>query len=91
MKYVIAFDIVDNRARYRAVKTLLQYAYRVQKSVFEGSLSAEEAEECRAKLEKIIDTETDSLRFYPLCAKCEPGARVVGVGTKVEQVDYVIL
>jgi CRISPR-associated protein Cas2 len=91
MKYVIAFDIVDDRIRSRVVKILSEYAYRVQKSVFEGLISREASEEMQEKLARVIDQKSDSVRIYPLCGKCEPEVRIIGIGSKVEQVDYIIL
>lgn len=91
MKYVISFDITGDRIRARVVKILSEFAYRVQKSVFEGLISKESLEEMRKKLEKVIDKKTDSVRIYPLCGKCEPEVKIIGIGVKVEQVDYIIL
>ena len=91
MKYVISFDITGDRIRSRVVKILSEYAYRVQKSVFEGLISKESLEEMKMKIEKIIDGKTDSVRIYPLCGKCEPEVKIIGIGVKVEQVDYIIL
>ena len=91
MKYAIAFDIVDDRVRYRAAKVLLEYGYRVQKSVFEGILSKESVEECAAKLKNVIDPKVDSVRFYPLCAECEGKVAILGIGKRVEDVKYTIL
>ncbi len=91
MKYIIAFDIVDDRIRQRAVKTLLEYSYRVQKSVFEGFISKESLKELVDKMKDIINEEEDSVRFYPLCNACEKKVIVMGVGTTVEKVDYIIL
>lgn len=91
MKYVMAFDIVNDRVRYRAVKILLEYGYRVQKSVFEGYLSKQSLEECAARLKKTINLEEDSVRFYPLCKDCEPKVAVMGIGTTIEQTEYIVL
>ena len=91
MKYVISFDIVNDRIRARVVKILSEYAYRVQKSVFEGLISKESKEEMQQKLENIIDRKKDSVRIYPLCGKCEPEVHIIGIGTKIEKVDYIIL
>jgi CRISPR-associated protein Cas2 len=91
MKYLISFDIVGDRIRSRVVKILSEYAYRVQKSVFEGLISKETLEEMVKKITKVIDKKSDSVRIYPLCGKCEPEVKIVGIGTKVEQVDYIIL
>ena len=91
MKYVISFDVTSDRKRYRVVKTLSEYAYRVQKSVFEGLLSKERVSECADKLSKIIDHKTDSIRIYPLCKDCEAQVRISGIGVKVEEVKYIII
>ncbi len=91
MKYAIAFDIVNDRVRYRAVKTLLEYGYRVQKSVFEGFFSKETLEECRTKLGKIINAKEDSVRFYALCGQCETKIDLIGIGRSVEKTEYIIL
>ncbi len=91
MKYVISFDIAGDRIRSRVVKILSEFAYRVQKSVFEGLISKESLEEMQKKLEKVIDEKTDSVRIYPLCGKCEAEVKIIGIGIKVEQVDYIIL
>lgn len=91
MKYVICFDITGDRIRTRVVKILSEFAYRVQKSVFEGLISKESLEEMNKKLEKVIDKKTDSVRIYPLCKKCEAEVKIIGVGIKVEEVDYIIL
>jgi CRISPR-associated protein Cas2 len=91
MKYTIVFDIVDDHVRYRAVKILLEYGYRVQKSVFEAYLSSEALDDCRNKLESVINPSEDSVRFYPLCGQCEIKVEIMGVGVHVEQLKYVIL
>ena len=91
MKYTIAFDVADDRVRYRVVKTLLEYGYRVQKSVFEGYLSQCDVTECIAKLDAIIDKDTDSVRVYPLCKKCEEQVTILGTGKKIEQLEYIIV
>jgi CRISPR-associated protein Cas2 len=91
MKYVIAFDIVGDRIRARVVKILSEYAYRVQKSVFEGLISKESMAELEEKIAKVIDKKSDSVRIYPLCGKCEPEVRIIGTGIKVEEVEYIIL
>jgi len=91
MKYVITFDISGDRIRSKVVKILSEYSYRVQKSVFEAIISKESLDEMEKKIEKIIDKKSDSVRIYPLCAKCESGVKITGVGTTVEKADYIIL
>lgn len=91
MKYVVAFDVVEDAVRYRVVKILLEFGYRVQKSVFECFMSRETVEECVIKLKEVIDAKVDSVRFYPLCKDCEEKVVICGTGIKVEETNYLIL
>jgi CRISPR-associated protein Cas2 len=77
MRYVIAYDITNDRQRDRLANLLLDYGDRVQKSVFEAELSAEELKEVLARAAKYLDGE-DSLRVYPLCGSCVQGIREIG-------------
>lgn len=91
MKYVIAFDITDDQVRYRAVKILLKYCYRVQKSVFEGYLSRQALDECISQLDALIDPETDSVRYYQLCSGCAENALLSGNSPRIEDIQYMII
>jgi CRISPR-associated protein Cas2 len=91
MKYVIAFDIADDRVRYRAVKVLHEHCYRVQKSVFEGFLSHTALAECMSRLESLIDPKTDSVRCYQLCGGCAENIVSAGNAPRVEDVQYMII
>lgn len=84
MRTVIVFDISKNRLRYRVVKELLSSAHRVQKSVFEAPhLGAKEYLRLRSQCEGAIDPETDSLRYYRLCAACAARIEHSGAGPGV--------
>lgn len=71
MLVLITYDVntqtAAGRARLRKVaKQCVNYGQRVQNSVFECVMDAAKAREVKEKLTKIIDKETDSLRFYYL-------------------------
>lgn len=81
MFYVVAFDIVDDRVRYRAVKVLKSYGMRVQKSVFECSgLTEEQFLKMKERLEACIDAAQDSVLYYHLCRRCLPKTEISGLG-----------
>jgi CRISPR-associated protein Cas2 len=81
MFYVIAFDISDNRARYRATKVLKGVGTRVQKSVFEcANINEQGLLKIQAKLEEIIDHSSDSVRCYRICRGCIQEVEWLGVG-----------
>ncbi len=64
-KYVIAYDISNQRERSRVSKILTGYGFRVQKSVFECSLSAGGKGRMMAELEQ-LDLQTGFLHIYHL-------------------------
>ena len=84
MLVVITYDVSTETAagqkRLRRVARECQnYGQRVQNSVFECHLDSAELRTVEAVLEKIIDREKDSLRFYYLGNKYE--TRVEHFGT----------
>lgn len=67
VSYDVATTIEDGTRRLRQVaKVCTDYGQRVQYSVFECIVNVSELEVLRNKLLKIVNLETDSLRFYIL-------------------------
>lgn len=71
MLVLITYDVntetAEGKARLRKVaKQCVNYGQRVQNSVFECIMDAAKAREVKDKLVKIIDKDSDSLRFYYL-------------------------
>lgn len=71
MLVLITYDVntetPEGKRRLRLVaKKCVDYGQRVQNSVFECSVDAAQSARLRAELLKLIDPETDSLRFYNL-------------------------
>ncbi len=71
MLILITYDVntqtAAGRSRLRKVaKQCVNYGQRVQNSVFECVMDAAKVREVKHILEKLIDEETDSLRFYYL-------------------------
>lgn len=87
---MISYDISENRTRARFHKFLKEYGLNTQKSVFECDLDdagiARILTEARAEL----DTSTDTLRMYRICARCQRNVTVSGQGLKVVQLDFLI-
>ena len=70
MSYLACFDVSDDKARYRVARALDQYGTRVQRSVFEISLSTPiELQKLKRDLRSHIDG-NDDVRFYSLCKNC---------------------
>jgi len=79
--YLVCFDIVDDRTRYRAVKILKGFGSRVQKSVFEcPDLTEKRFLKLKLKLEDCIDHGEDSVRYYAICRDCLTKVECSGLG-----------
>lgn len=71
MFVLITYDVntqdAEGRKRLRQIaKQCVNYGQRVQNSVFECVIDSAKMKEVQHKLEKIMDQEKDSLRFYYL-------------------------
>src|SRR5689334_12700511 len=77
--YIIAYDIPDDKRRTKIHKLLCGYGAWTQYSLFECWLDRKQMLELRVKLAKYLRSDSDSIRFYPLCKACV--ARVETVGT----------
>ncbi len=84
MFYIISYDIVVDTNRTKVSKVLLNYGSRVQKSVFECVITEKQFLELREKVEKFMDFDTDSVRYYRICKRCIESVEVVGWGTVTE-------
>ena len=65
MYIILTYDVNERRVA-KVCKYLRQYLKWVQNSVFEGDLTTSELIEVLDGLEKIIDTDEDSIRIYIL-------------------------
>ena len=83
MLILITYDVNTEtsagRSRLRKVARLcVNYGQRVQNSVFECQVDAVKYREIKAVLEKIVDKDTDSLRFYNLGDKYKNKVEHIG-------------
>jgi CRISPR-associated protein Cas2 len=63
----VIYDIVDTRTRTRVARACIGAGlYRVQKSVFLGTLNRSEIDELALKCKELIKEE-DSVYIFPLC------------------------
>ncbi len=64
----VIYDISKNKARNKISKATLEAGlYRVQKSVFLGSMNATQIDELIMRIQEWLDEETDSVYIFPMC------------------------
>lgn len=83
MMLVVAYDVdtttPEGAKRLRKVAKLCErYGMRVQNSVFEVLLDPAQLTQLKAGIQKVIQPETDSVRFYRLGSNYKPKIEVIG-------------
>lgn len=90
MLIVITYDIESDRTRTRLAHKLKDFGPRVQLSVFEADVTAEELEKLYQKLSRVKLGEDDSIRVYRICGDCTKNIKIWGVGEVTKDRDYYI-
>lgn len=79
MRVVISYDISNDKRRRKVATIMEGYGYRVQFSVFECDLTAQQLKAVQKKLRPCVKKgEGDSIRFYPLPADALEKIQVMG-------------
>ena len=78
MQVVVTYDISEDKRRTKIHKVLKSYGQWMQFSVFECVLTATEYARLRNRLDKLIQPEEDSIRFYFLCECCQRKVERIG-------------
>lgn len=80
MFILVSYDIPDNRRRTAVAGVLEGYGVRVQKSVFEAEVTAEQYVELQRRVLREIEPEEDGVRYYQICQACHGKIVIQGVG-----------
>ena len=92
IRYVVTYDIADDRRREDVATVLSGYGPRVQLSVFECDLrTGREAAALRSKLRELIDPVEDQVRLYPLDDRSARQVAVIGARVIEERQDFWIV
>lgn len=91
MFVIVSYDITDDRRRAKIAKTLLNFGTRVQKSVFECEIDDRRYLRMKEQVDKQIDAEEDSVRYYSICLKCAGNIQISGLGVVRQDEDIVVL
>lgn len=88
--FVFSYDVSRDSDRNRVAALLEDHIARVQKSVFEGRLTARQAERLGRRAARLIGPE-DSLRIYCVTEEGRRQSRVHGTGVLAEADDFWLL
>lgn len=96
MLVLITYDVntenaVGKRRLRQVAKQCVNFGQRVQNSVFECNMDAAKCKEVKAILERIIDKDVDSLRFYYLGDKYKNKVEHIGAKPGFDVTEPLIL
>jgi CRISPR-associated protein Cas2 len=92
MRYLITYDIADDRRREDVATVLSGYGPRVQLSVFECDIaSLHAAAELQLHLRELIDIDEDQIRIYALEGRDVSEAVIIGARIIEERQDFWIV
>jgi CRISPR-associated protein Cas2 len=92
MRYLITYDIADDRRREDVATVLSGYGPRVQLSVFECDIASHhEAAELQLHLRGLIDIDEDQIRIYILDGPTTSEAVILGARVIEERKDFWIV
>lgn len=92
MRYVVTYDIADDRRREDVATLLSGYGPRVQLSAFECEFrTRRETGSVRGKLRDLIDPVEDQVRLYPLDDRAVRRVAVIGARMIEERQDFWII
>ena len=91
MKYLITYDIENDKRRKKISDELEAFGYRVNYSVFECELNQTKLRKLKEKIEELVDVKYDSVRFYHICENCLPKSfELCDKGDIFEKKDFFI-
>jgi CRISPR-associated protein Cas2 len=91
MRYLVCYDIADDRRRQHLVDVLLDYGTRVEESVFECMLEAPLAAGMTDRIQKVVDSGEDKVLVYGLCESCAGKVLTMGPVDRPAEAEFYIL
>lgn len=88
--YVVAYDIPNDKRRTKVHKALSSFGAWTQYSLFECFLDARQLVQLQGRLRDLLNADEDSVRIYPLCAKCKEAVETIGSAPPHEHATYIV-
>ena len=89
---LVTYDIANPKRLQRIAKIMLGYGQRVQKSIFEVSLTPAVFKQMKSHIDNTIDPAEDGVKYFPLCRKCFAKTELIGQGFLIDpDEEYYIL
>jgi CRISPR-associated protein Cas2 len=89
--WIVAYDVTDNRRRYRLARWLRDRGVRLQRSVWQCPADGTEPATLLGELEALIDPGEDSLRMYPVTAASRTPSEFGGPPPVPARTEYTLV
>ena len=86
MLTLVAYDITDPKRLHKAAKLCEDWGMRIQYSVFECRLEAQQFETFWSELSAVIEPRTDRIVAYKICTRCAREIHSAGAQVHNEKV-----
>ena len=90
MRFVVCYDVADDKKRTALARILEGWGTRVQFSAFELSVTVNKINELASSIEQLLDPDEDRCHIYRLCADCAKQRKAIGKDLEV-RVDGCII
>lgn len=91
MRYLVCYDIADDRRRDRLATLLLDFGPRLQESVFLCNLDDVLFQRMTERIRKTVEAAEDKVHVFTLCEACRKRVWVVGLTEVPEDPEFFIL
>ena len=81
---IVTYDIAEPRRLNRIAKIMKDYGVRVQKSIFQVTVTEQVFYTMKLRIEKEMMLEKDGVKYFPLCEKCAATREIIGLGVFVD-------
>ncbi len=91
MLVLVAYDIANQKRLHRVARLMKSFGTRVQRSVFECSLSRTRLESMTSLLNQTINPRYDRVHIYLICQSCQPKFSFLGSEALVEWEENLLI
>ena len=91
MRYIVCYDIADDRRRNRLATALLDFGKRAQESVFLADLDEALAAEMIDRIRAIVRADEDKVHIFPACKSCTSNSIEFGRAERIQDSKYYVI
>ncbi|MDA3915700.1 MAG: CRISPR-associated endonuclease Cas2 [Deltaproteobacteria bacterium] len=92
MDMLVTYDIANPKRLRRVARIMQDFGQRVQKSIFEVSLTPAVFKQMKFQIDNTIEPAEDGVKYFPLCRKCTTRTELIGQGFLIDpDEEYYIL